>query len=202
VVQQPERPDISSKSLSRPQWNCALGSFSRVAVAHPPLPIPATVIPYKSNSIAPTLPSSSHDHISSSSFQRASTPYFGRQYRPSVSRCCSRRRYGARPFRNRPPLRPIPLLVWFSHLLKALDSRFELGVNWYIPNSRRRHLIPFPILSGVLVSLTTRFIDSAATAWSLTTKFPHFGSVYFFGSPLRPANGRSAPPTLRTPQRE
>ena len=29
-------------------------------------------------------------------FQRASPPYFGRPYRPSVSRCCSRRRYGAR----------------------------------------------------------------------------------------------------------
>lgn len=118
-----------------------------------------------------------------------------------MSRCCSRRRYGARLPLNLPPLDP-PRTQSGSRISSGVGFSVRLGVNWYIPNSRRRHFIPFPILSGVLVSLATRFIDSAATTWSLTTKFLRFGSVYFFGSPLRPANGRSAPPTLRTPLRD
>lgn len=95
------------------------------AVVHHPLPIPATVIPYKSNSIAPTLPSSSHDHISSSSLQRAPPPFwspipaFGVPLlQPAPLRC------KAPPQSSSP--RPSPHSVWFSHLFR----RWILGSTW------------------------------------------------------------------------
>ena len=129
-------------------------------VAQHHFPILATVIPYKSYPIAPTLPASSHDHISSSSLQRASPlfwspiPAFGDPLlQPAPLRC------KAPPQSSSSPL-PALSLVLASH---GVGFSVRLGVNWYIPNTRRRHPIPFPTLSDVLVYLTTRFIDSAAT---------------------------------------
>ena len=95
------------------------------AVVHHPLPIPATVIPYKSNSIAPTLPSSSHDHISSSSLQRASPPILV----ANTGLRCPAAAAGAVTVQGSPSIflpSTLPALSLVLASLQALDSRFDL----------------------------------------------------------------------------
>lgn len=193
--------DPKSLRLSHPPWTAQLARSwraARPAVApHPPrILTPATVFPYKSNSIAQLCPPPSRDLNPSSSIQRASRlfwspiPAFGVPLlQPAPLRCKA-------PSLNLHSHHPSPLSVWSR--ISGVGISVRLWSNWHIPNSRRRHRILFPILSDVLLSLTTRFIDSAASRWPLTINFSILKVFFFFGRPLRP-HGRSAPPILRTP---
>lgn len=137
---------------------------------NPPVPIPATVFTYKSAFIAPTLPSFAPT-ISNFilQLQRVFLPNtrVGRPYRPSVSRCYSRRRYRGRLFSNitarHSPLRSRSRLqarisqgVGFS--VRLAWSNWQSYTHCTAAASDTRYLSCFRFSD----LLTTRFIDSAA----------------------------------------
>lgn len=100
-------PSPTMRVRARGDQNCALGRTATeekgyrspppIACHLPTIPPSVTVIPYKSIGTAQLcLFPLSRSQLFIVNPEGLIPPYFGRPYRPSVSRCCSRRRFGAR----------------------------------------------------------------------------------------------------------